>query len=68
MVNIVVSWEFAIAKWIRPHLPYCGPGLESQAHHTHYYIVKFWNKFVSVLKKDENKQKRPYLANIVTLR
>ena len=33
------------------HLPTCGPGFESQAHHMPFYIVKFCAIFVIALRK-----------------
>ena len=41
----------AIAQWIRPCLPSCSPGFESQAHHLSFFKIKFCAKFVIVLRK-----------------
>ena len=42
----------AIAQWIRPNLPSCCPGFESQAHH-----LRFDQFMLVCVKKGENKQK-----------
>ena len=43
--------EAAKAQWIRPRLPSCGSGFESQAHHRSYDIVKFYAVLVNVLRQ-----------------
>ena len=58
------QWGAAIAKWIRLRLPSCGPGFESQAHHTHFYNQVLCNICHGIEKKDEMKQKRPGLVHI----
>ena len=42
----------------RGRLTSCGPGFEYQAQHLFQFIIQMWRG------KDENKQKRPGLANI----
>ena len=46
-------WVAATAPWFCLHLPSCSPGLESQAHHLHFYqfVLKLYQE------KNENKQK-----------
>ena len=44
----------AITQWIRLHLPFCGPGFESQAHH-----LRFDSKILCYIchcmeRRDEN--------------
>ena len=54
----------AIAQWIRPNLPSCCPGFESQAHH-----LRFHQFMLICVKKGENKQKEsgigPFLKKVL---
>ena len=52
-------------QWIRLRLPTCRPRFESQAHHICFYHLVIV-KVVLYLscEKNENKQKRPYLAHL----
>ena len=52
--NEIVIRGAAIAKWIHLRLPSCHPGFESQAHHLHFYQIKFELFHV---EKTKNKQK-----------
>ena len=58
----------AVAKWIRMHLPSCGPWFESQAYHLRFYIVKFGTNPISqcVEKRTKMNKKRPDLASFKT--
>ena len=48
----------AIAPWFRLHLPSCGPGFESQAHH-----LCFFNLYWNCKKRSKINKKRPGLAH-----
>ena len=45
LATLVMNWVAAIAPWFHLHLPSCGPGFESQAHHLRFF------------QKNQNKQK-----------
>ena len=55
-----------ITQWIRLHLPYCGPGFESQAHHQYIFhllsILYYYCHCVAIRTKTN--KKRPSLANM----
>ena len=52
--------DAAIAQWIHPPLPSCGPGFESQVHH---YIVKIFLYICQCIeKRTKINKKRPGLA------
>ena len=47
-------WVAAIAPWFRLHLPSCGPGFESRAHHLCFFQFELLKLYQ---ENNENKQK-----------
>ena len=56
-IKLLKKWGAAIAQWIHLCLPYCRPGLESQAHHLCFYEL-------CLVENTKINKKRPRLAHL----
>ena len=61
-----------IAQWIRPRVPSCRPGFESQAHHLCFFQFKLFKLYICHLnwnvKRTKINKKRPGLAHFFKTR
>ena len=55
-----------MTQWIRLHLPFCGPGFKSQAHHLCFYSQILYYICHWIEKKMKINKQMPGLAHILT--